>query len=75
MLSIRVRNVVPCCRSDSPTREASSSGDRQLRLSGSVGIALAPDHGTTGESLVRLADAAMYEAKAAGAGQVRFAAV
>jgi GGDEF domain-containing protein len=38
------------------------------RLSASVGIALFPDHAASGERLLRTADAAMYDAKAAGAG-------
>jgi diguanylate cyclase (GGDEF)-like protein len=41
-------------------------GGRELRLSGSIGIALSPDHGTGLAELMRAADLAMYEAKARG---------
>jgi diguanylate cyclase (GGDEF)-like protein len=37
-----------------------------IQVSGSLGIALAPDHGTDGNTLLRRADVAMYEAKAHG---------
>ncbi|UOT07307.1 diguanylate cyclase [Rhodococcus opacus] len=43
------------------------SGGRGLRFTASVGIALAGPDGTR-ESLIRRADAAMYQAKAAGSG-------
>jgi diguanylate cyclase (GGDEF)-like protein/PAS domain S-box-containing protein len=36
---------------------------QQLRVGASVGIALAPDHGTDGTTLLRRADMAMYAAK------------
>ncbi|MGY2050117.1 diguanylate cyclase domain-containing protein [Methylobacterium sp. JK268] len=39
----------------------------------SVGIALAPDHGTDGDDLVRRADLALYRAKAEGRNTYRFA--
>ncbi|NLT57174.1 MAG: GGDEF domain-containing protein [Actinomycetales bacterium] len=45
------------------------SGTR-LRLGGSLGISLGPQHGTTGSDLMRNADIAMYAAKA-GAGGAR----
>ena len=32
----------------------------------SAGIAIFPEHGTAGDELVRVADAALYRAKAAG---------
>ena len=38
-----------------------------IQVSGSIGISLAPDHGTDGVTLLRRADVAMYEAKASGA--------
>jgi len=38
----------------------------------SVGIALFPDHGLDSEELMRHADRAMYDAKAAGRGVLRF---
>jgi diguanylate cyclase (GGDEF)-like protein len=38
-----------------------------IQVSGSIGIAMAPDHGSEGSILLRRADVAMYEAKAHGA--------
>ncbi|MBA3668694.1 MAG: bifunctional diguanylate cyclase/phosphodiesterase [Sphingomonas sp.] len=38
-------------------------------IGASIGVAIAPDHGTTVESLMRAADIAMYCAKAQGGGQ------
>jgi diguanylate cyclase (GGDEF)-like protein/PAS domain S-box-containing protein len=40
--------------------------DRELSVTCSVGIAIYPDHGTNSETLVRRADAAMYEVKRHG---------
>lgn len=42
----------------------------ELSISGSVGVALFPDHGEDEATLTRNADAAMYEAKKAGRGRV-----
>lgn len=42
----------------------------RLRIGASIGIALAPDHSVEGERLVRLADRALYRAKAEGGGVV-----
>ncbi|MBN1632344.1 MAG: EAL domain-containing protein [Thermoleophilia bacterium] len=42
---------------------------QRIGLSGSVGIALYPDHGLTVESLLRFGDIAMYTAKKAGGGR------
>ncbi len=39
----------------------------------SVGVAVFPEHGTTGEDLVRAADAALYQSKAAGRDRVTIA--
>ena len=41
-------------------------GHHQVNISASVGIALCPDHGATPEDLLKKADLALYEAKAAG---------
>lgn len=41
-------------------------GDRSIELAASVGIALYPEAGDSGEELLRAADAAMYRAKHAG---------
>ena len=48
-------------------------GERTLRIGASVGVALFPEHGATPDAMIRAADAAMYEAKRAGANQVRLA--
>ena len=42
----------------------------QVEVGGSVGIALAPQHGETLSELMRAADLAMYQAKAEGRGRV-----
>ena len=43
-------------------------GGVRLRVGGSLGIALGPEHGTTGSDLLRNADAAMYAAKTGSGG-------
>ena len=45
-------------------------GEFRLQVGASVGLAMAPDHATTAEELLRSADAAMYRAKEAGGGIV-----
>ena len=45
--------------------------DCQLRLGGSVGVALFPEHGVTGDQLLARADAEMYLAKKEGSHQAR----
>ena len=47
-------------------------GDVQLRFTGSLGVALFPDDGRTFADLMKNADTAMYQAKAAGRNQVAF---
>ena len=47
-------------------------GNVQLMLSGSVGVALFPEHGNTYEEIIKAADMAMYEAKAKGKNTVSF---
>ena len=44
----------------------------RVTISVSIGIAIAPEHGTTSESLIRNADLALYAAKEAGRGVHRF---
>lgn len=43
--------------------QTSKSNDLDLYVSASIGIAMFPDHGTDGQSLLRHADIAMYRAK------------
>jgi diguanylate cyclase (GGDEF)-like protein len=44
----------------------------ELKVGGSLGVAVGPDQGTTGTELLRRADVAMYVAKAAGGGYRMF---
>jgi diguanylate cyclase (GGDEF)-like protein len=46
-------------------------GGTEFEINGSVGVSLFPRDASDGEGLLAHADAAMYEAKAAGRGQVR----
>jgi diguanylate cyclase (GGDEF)-like protein len=46
----------------------------RLRVGGSLGIALGPQHGTTGADLLRKADVAMYVAKSAAGGRRMYSA-
>jgi diguanylate cyclase (GGDEF)-like protein len=43
-----------------------------LRVGCSIGISVFPEHGTNGAALIKNADAAMYEAKRNGRGNIRF---
>jgi diguanylate cyclase (GGDEF)-like protein/PAS domain S-box-containing protein len=43
-------------------------GDRELRVTASIGISIYPDHGHDAEGLVHCADLAMYKAKTSGGG-------
>jgi diguanylate cyclase (GGDEF)-like protein/PAS domain S-box-containing protein len=45
--------------------------DREARITASIGVAVCPDHGDDADSLIRRADAAMYEVKRAGRGGYR----
>src|SRR4029078_4241713 len=47
-------------------------GGLELRMNASIGIGLSPDHGETGEDLLKAADAAMYRAKRMGGGNYEF---
>jgi diguanylate cyclase (GGDEF)-like protein len=44
--------------------------DRSVRISSSIGVAFAPDHGEHPEMLLRHADIAQYRAKASGPGNI-----
>jgi diguanylate cyclase (GGDEF)-like protein/PAS domain S-box-containing protein len=44
----------------------------ELRMNASIGIGLSPEHGETGEDLLRAADTAMYRAKHQGGGNFEF---
>ncbi|MBL8343911.1 MAG: EAL domain-containing protein [Rubrivivax sp.] len=46
--------------------------DRDFRISGSVGMSVFPQDAEDGPTMLRNADAAMYEAKKSGAGQLNF---
>ena len=46
---------------------------REIRIGGSLGIALYPEHGEAPEALLGRADQAMYAAKADGRNRVRMA--
>lgn len=45
-------------------------GTEELRIGASIGIGRYPSHGKTVEDLMNMADAAMYQAKAAGRGRI-----
>jgi diguanylate cyclase (GGDEF)-like protein len=47
-------------------------GDRVLRLTASIGIAIYPDDGDDARTLIDRADAAMYQAKRSGPGEYAF---
>lgn len=48
-------------------------GGKEFRVAASIGIALAPEHGSSYEGLLEAADRAMYQAKAQGKGRWCFA--
>jgi diguanylate cyclase (GGDEF)-like protein/PAS domain S-box-containing protein len=48
------------------------SNNIEVRISASIGISLYPGHGTTALELLQHADAALYQAKAAGRGCARY---
>ena len=50
-------------------------GGRDMFVGASIGISLFPDHGRSGDELLKHADTAMYRAKAAGKGRHNFYAV
>jgi diguanylate cyclase (GGDEF)-like protein len=67
-LAAKVREVVRAIPMGGPDEEA-------IEMTTSVGIAVQPLHGDTARSLLRAADAALYEAKAAGRDRWRLARV
>lgn len=54
-------------------REPFAIAEQSVRIGGSIGIAIFPDHGEDARALLNRADLAMYQAKAAGRGTYRFA--
>jgi diguanylate cyclase (GGDEF)-like protein len=52
--------------------EPNMVGDKKIYLTASIGIALSPDHGTDYNTLLKNADAAMYEAKKNGKNECDF---
>lgn len=74
--------VLPACAAEPPDGFAQHLVDRlsvpyrlrsvrEVRIGASVGIALAPEHGTDSQTLLSRADIALYAAKAVGPGTVR----
>ncbi|MHB8645904.1 MAG: diguanylate cyclase domain-containing protein [Thermomicrobiales bacterium] len=59
-----------------PTSRISQShdchGDRFMVIFFSAGIAVFPDHATTMDTLLRIADTALYAAKAGGRNRVQY---
>jgi diguanylate cyclase (GGDEF)-like protein len=51
--------------------QAFDIGGHQLNISGSLGVALYPEHGQDADTLVKHADAAMYQAKDMGRDRVQ----
>ncbi|MBL8467231.1 two-component system response regulator [Methyloversatilis discipulorum] len=53
-------------------RDPFDLGDEQIRITGSIGIAVFPDHGGDRNVLMRAADIAMYSAKSQGRNRYQF---
>ncbi len=53
-------------------RDPFDLGDEQIRITGSIGIAVFPDHGADRTVLMRAADIAMYSAKSQGRNRYQF---
>ncbi|WP_019916486.1 EAL domain-containing protein [Methyloversatilis discipulorum] len=53
-------------------RDPFALGDEQIRITGSIGIAVFPDHGSDRTVLMRAADIAMYSAKSQGRNRYQF---
>ncbi len=47
-------------------------GEKEIYVTGSIGVVAFPEHGKTAEELIRKADIAMYEAKENGKGQAMY---
>ena len=56
-------------------RQPISINDQEVCVGVSIGIALFPGHGSTGDTLIAAADAALYEAKRNGRGRLAVASV
>jgi diguanylate cyclase (GGDEF)-like protein len=73
--------LLPCCQTLGDAAKVAKNilfqlnqpfedGELVHRISGSLGIALFPEHGTQADALLRAADLAMYDAKAQGRNRV-----
>ena len=60
------------CNEDEALQHA--IGELNLQVSASLGVTLFPPEESNMEAILKLADGAMYQAKAAGRNQIRFAA-
>jgi diguanylate cyclase (GGDEF)-like protein len=67
----RIRGAVAALRI--PTTDKRGGQTTIAERTASIGVAVYPDHGTSLESLMQAADAAVYEAKEGGRNQVRIA--
>jgi diguanylate cyclase (GGDEF)-like protein len=52
-------------------RQQTPAGDHVLSVTASIGVAIAPEHGTDPETLLRRADIALYHARSEGRGTLR----
>jgi diguanylate cyclase (GGDEF)-like protein/PAS domain S-box-containing protein len=76
MLLADVRDAVAAASAAERVFEALHAGivleGKSINLGCSIGVSMFPEHGVDGETLIKNADVAMYRAKKAGRGNVRF---